>query len=91
MSLFDSFARLLTACFCFSPNMLEMQKRSSIKKIPLSGSLVYQMIMPLLACAARRIVWLKFWRRSRDPKKGVGMSRLKYRLVQQFRRQISLD
>ena len=28
-----------------------------------------------IACAAGGIVWLKFWRRSRDPKKGVGMRR----------------
>ena len=31
-------------------------------------------------CAAGGIVWLKFSRRSRDPKKGVGLRRLKYRL-----------
>ena len=33
-----------------------------------------------IACAAGGIVLLKFWRRSRDPKKGVGTRRLKYRL-----------
>ena len=43
-----------------------------------------------LACAAGGIVWLKFWQRSRDPKKGVGTRRLKYRSWR-LRRQISLD
>ena len=33
-----------------------------------------------LACAAGGIVRLKFWRSSRDPKKGVGTRLLKYRL-----------
>ena len=31
-----------------------------------------------LACVAGGIVWLKFWRRGRDPKKGVGTRRLKF-------------
>ena len=33
-----------------------------------------------LACAAGGIVRVQFWRRSRDPKKGVGTRHLKYRL-----------
>ena len=55
-----------------------------------------------VASAAGGILWLKFWRRSYDPKKGVGtrryFSRLRRswgsnltRLVQRLRRQISLD